>query len=149
MSPAAATPSAPGRGLTRGGAAVLAVLFLATLAAFVVSQRLKQAPSLVRAVRVSPLLTPDGDRTRDLARIGFTPGGGGPVRARIVDGAGRPVRALDPLPKLPCCPRRERFRWGGETDGGAPAPEGEYRVEVRLERCDRTLELRRPIRLER
>ena len=148
MSPAPATP-ALARGLTRGGAAVLAVLFLATLAAFVVNQRLKQAPSLVRAVRVSPLLTPDGDRTRDLARIAFTPGGRGPVRARIVDGAGRPVRTLDPLPKLPCCPRREHFRWDGSTDAGTAAPEGEYRVEVPLRRGDRVLELRRAIRLGR
>lgn len=135
-------------GLPRGVLVVVGVLFAATAFALVANQRLKQAPALVRGVGVSPAFSPDGDGIRDEARISVTPGRRDRITATIVDERGRAVRVLR-SERRRAARRRVRFRWDGRAADGRPAPAGTYRVRLALRRRGRTVELRKPIRLER
>ncbi len=141
----------PAGRLPRGLLAVLAALFALTALALVANQRLKQEPALVRGVGVSPAFSPDGDGVRDHARISVTPGRRGRVTATILDERGRAVRVLRRERRRPGRrrSRRVRFRWDGRAADGRPAPAGTYRVRLGLPRRGRTVELLKPIRLER
>jgi hypothetical protein len=122
------------------------VLAVATVCAGVVVQRVKDAPALVRSVRVSGAFTPNGDGVRDRALIGFRSGRGDRATVTIVDAGGAAVRRLaagrgvGPHHRL-------QLSWDGRTGAGAPAPPGTYRVRVALRRRGSTLELVTPIRL--
>jgi hypothetical protein len=134
--------------VTRAGAIVLGVLAVATVVAVIAVQRRKDAPALVREVRVTRAFSPDGDGVRDRARIRLEPGRRDRVSLTILDAEGRAVRHLvRGRPKR--AGRRLRARWGGRTDAGAPAPAGVYRVRVELPRRGRELELIPTIRLRR
>ena len=132
--------------MSRGGAAVLAMLALATLVAVVLVQRSKDAPALVRRVTVTHAFSPDGDGVRDRARIGLEPGRTDRVAVTIIDADGHAVRHLV-RGRRKRAGRRLRARWDGRTDAGALAPPGVYRVEVGLPRRGRELELIDTIRL--
>ena len=132
--------------MTRRGRLLLGLLAMATVCAGVVVQRVKDAPALVRSVRVSGAFTPNGDGIRDRARIGFRSGRGDRASVTIVDGGGAAVRRL--AAGRPVGPHhRLRLRWDGRTDAGGPAPPGTYRVRVTLPRRGSTLQLLTAIRL--
>jgi FlgD Ig-like domain len=132
--------------VTRRGRLLLGLLAVATVCAGVVVQRVKDAPALVRSVRVSAAFTPNGDGVRDRARIGFRSGRRDRASVTIVGAGGATVRRL--ATGRPVGPRRRlRLRWDGRTDAGTPAPPGAYRVRVTLPGRGSTLELATAIRL--
>jgi hypothetical protein len=129
-------------------AVVLGILFLATAAAAVAAQRLKDDPALVRRVHVTPLFSPNGDGWRDRATVRLIPGQTDRLAVTVLDGQGHVVRHVA---RARHARRRRfvRFRWYGRTDGGRPAPAGTYRVRVVLHRRGHAVTLRDAIRLSR
>jgi hypothetical protein len=127
---------------------VLAALFVATLVAVLLTQRVKDAPALVRNVHVSPRFTPNGDGYRDRALITFAVGRSDRVVVEILDAHDRLVRRVGPIVRR----GRGRYvavRWFGRTDAKRPAPAGTYRVRVILRRRGETIVLRDSIELLR
>jgi flagellar hook assembly protein FlgD len=132
--------------MTRPALILVLALIAATLAALVVDQHLKQAPAVVRRVRVARSFSPNGDRSRDRALIRFVVTRRDVAAVTVLDADGHVVRhlathrAVRPNRKL-------RFYWNGRTDAGRLAPPGIYRVRVTLRRRHRTVDLLRQIRL--
>ncbi len=119
--------------------AAFAVLAAATVAAFLVAQRLKRAPSVVTHVRASAAFSPNGDGRRDVMHMTFRLRAADVLSATVVTAAGgTEVRRL--VSDRPVG-RRVHLRWNGRTDTGAVAPPGDYRVRVRLARAGRVLTL--------
>jgi FlgD Ig-like domain len=132
--------------VSRGAQIFLAAIAIATVCALVVIQRAKDAPALVRHVHVTPVFTPNGDGYRDATKIRFKLGRGDDLTVSILDGRGQAVRRLA-VRRRTRADREVRLDWDGRTDRGAPAPPAVYRVEVRLDRRDRSIELRTSTRL--
>jgi hypothetical protein len=139
--------------------AILALLVLATVAAFAYAQRLKREPLILDKVTFRPLIggetviTPNGDGQADLARVRFrlTKSDRGivqlidkndrPVRTftvKILSEKGRVTARIVPGRELPAY-KTFGFRWNGRTTRGRVAPTGPYRLRVRLLGEDRTL----------
>ena len=139
--------------------AIFALLVLATIASFAVAQRLKREPLVLDKVIFRPLvagqtvITPNGDRHADLARVRFrlTKSDHGvvqlidrddrPIRAftvKILSEKGRVTARLAPGRLLPAY-KTFGFQWKGRTKSGRLAPTGAYRIRVRLLGEDRTL----------
>jgi FlgD Ig-like domain len=132
--------------VTRRAQLVMGALFVATLCAIVATQRLKDAPALLRRVHVTPVFTPNGDGWRDRVAVRFLVGRSDEVSVAVLDRHGRVVRRLAdrrPLSKG----RFLRVYWDGRTAAGGPAPPGTYRVRVRLDRRGRTIVLTQHARL--
>ena len=127
---------------------VLAALFVATVCAVIVTQRLKDGPAILRRVHVTPVFTPNGDGYRDRATVKFLVGRADRVSVSLVNARGVVVRRLarNELARR-CC--YVRLRWYGRTDGARPAPAGTYRVRVALRRRDKELTLLQDVRLKR
>ncbi|MBB4660961.1 N,N-dimethylformamidase beta subunit family domain-containing protein [Conexibacter arvalis] len=128
--------------MTRPARVIFALLVVATLGAFVVSQKLKSSPPLIMRPAAyavfSPLTREPGKPRR--ARFSFWLQRGDTVAISIVDADGRIVRRLvdgDEVPKEV----RTRWHWDGRTDGGELAPDGRYRVRVALIHQGRTADL--------
>ena len=127
---------------------VLAALFVATVCAVIVTQRLKDGPAILRRVHVTPVFTPNGDGYRDRATVKFLVGRADRVSVSLVDARGAVVRRLaHDEPARRCC--YVRLRWYGRTDEARRAPAGTYRVRVALRRRDKELTLLQDIRLKR
>ena len=128
--------------MTRPARIVFALLVVATLGAFVVSQKLKSGPPLIMRPAFNSVFSP---LTREphkprRARISFWLVNGDTVTVSIVDADGRIVRRLadgDSVPKKV----RKRWYWDGRTDDGGLAPDGHYRVRVALIHQGRTADL--------
>jgi FlgD Ig-like domain len=133
--------------VTRAVRAVFAVLVLATLGAFVVTQKLKSAPPLVVRPHISSVFSPaPGARVRE-ARVSFWIVHADDVTISIVDSGGRIVRTLLDGGHVPARVRIARF-WNGRTSSGARAPDGRYRVRVALIHQGRTIDLPQRIALD-
>lgn len=127
---------------------VLAALFVATVCAVIVTQRVKDEPAILRRVHVTPLFTPNGDGYRDRATVRFLVGRTDRVSVWLVNGRGAVVRRLaEDRRARRCC--YLRLRWYGRTQAARPAPAGTYRVHVALRRRDKSLVLRQAITLSR
>lgn len=133
--------------MTRLARVAFGVLVLATLAAFVVTQKLKSAPPLVVRPQVSAVFSPAPHARVREARVSFWILHEDDVSVSIVDGDGRIVRTLLDGGHLPARKRITRF-WDGRTDGGAIAPDGVYRVRVALLGQGRTIDLAPTIALD-
>lgn len=128
--------------MTRASRIVFALLVLATLGAFVVSQKLKSAPPLIVRPNVdvvfSPVASEPGKDRR--AKISFWLDNGDDITVSIVDGEGTIVRTIANGVGVP-----ERVRktwwWDGRTNDGEIAPDGYYRVRVALIHQGRTIDL--------
>jgi N,N-dimethylformamidase beta subunit-like protein len=123
------------------------VLVLATLAAFVVTQKLKSAPPLVVRPHLSAVFSPTAHGRVREARISFWIVHSDDVSVSIVDADERIVRTLVDGSHLPARRRITRF-WDGRTDAGALAPDGRYRVRVALLGQGRTIDLPPAIALD-
>jgi FlgD Ig-like domain len=115
------------RPLVRG---VFALLVLATIAAFFVTQQLKsEFPLVIRFAAGPPLFSPNGDDLRDSTVVGFDLSEPAEVTFAITDGEGDEVRRIVDERRL-AGDRKYRFRWNGRDDDGRVVPDGIYRMRV-------------------
>jgi hypothetical protein len=133
--------------VTRAARIVFALLVLATLGAFVVTQKLKSGPPLVVRPYISTVFSPARDARVRQARISFWIVHGDDVSVSIVDADGQIVRRLVDGRHLAARTRITRF-WNGRTDAGRIAPDGSYRVRVALLGQGRTIDLAQSIALD-
>ena len=116
--PAPTTLPAPmTRPLVRG---VFALLAVATIAAFFVTQQLKASPARARFAALPAYISPNGDGFRDDTEIGFDLSEPARVTFSIVDSEGNEVRRIVDGRRM-AGDTRHRFRWDGRDgrDAGA------------------------------
>lgn len=133
--------------MTRLARIAFGLLVLATLGAFVVTQKLKSSPPLVVRPHIFSVFSPTPDARVRRARISFWIVNGDDVSVSIVDGEGQIVRRLVDGRHLPARKRLVLF-WNGREDDGTVAPDGSYRVRVALIHQARTIDLDQPIRVD-
>lgn len=133
--------------MTRLARVAFGLLVLATLGAFVVTQKLKSSPPLVVRPQVYAVFSPSAHARVRRARISFWIVHSDEVSVSIVDGGGEIVRRLVDGRQLPARTRLTVW-WNGREDGGARAPDGLYRVRVALIGEGRTIDLEQPIQLD-
>jgi hypothetical protein len=110
--------------------AVFGLLVLATLTAFFVTQQLKsEFPLVIRFAADPSDISPNGDRFRDVSKVGFDLSEPASVSFSIVDGEGNEVRRIFDDRRL-AGDAHHRFRWNGRDDEGRAVPDGEYRMRV-------------------
>jgi len=123
-----------------------ALLAAATLAAFFVTQRLKDSDPVVKRIATPLFISPNGDKRKDTARVSFElpkadrttvalVTAGGDERRRLIDDQqlGRGRHAVD---------------WDGRDDDGQVLGDGLYYVRVSLRRQGRAVTGPRPITLD-
>jgi hypothetical protein len=133
--------------VTRLARIAFGLLVLATLGAFVVTQKLKSSPPLVVRPHIFSVFSPSPDARVQRARISFWIVNGDDVSVSIVDADGQIVRRLVDGRHLPARKRIVLF-WNGRDEGGAVVPDGSYRVRVALIHQGRTIDLAQPIRVD-
>jgi FlgD Ig-like domain len=126
--------------------AIILLLLVGTAVAFAETERLKLQPTPIEESFVQPAFSPACKCETSTAEIRIRLHRADTVTARIVDESGRTVRTLVDDKRLPR--GRTVLRWNGRENGGEPAPNGRYRVEVQLDKADRTFELPRLIALD-
>ena len=109
---------------------VFALLVVATIAAFLVTQQLKSEFPLVIRFAAKPInFSPNGDGTRDSTQVGFDLSEPARVTFSIMDMEGNEVRRLFTDREL-AGDAKHRFRWDGRDDDGLRLPDGLYRMRV-------------------
>jgi hypothetical protein len=133
-------------------ALVVALLVLATVAAYAWAQRAKRDPLVLdRAtfgVAKSRSFTPNGDCRFDQIRIRFRMTQTDDATVQVIKPGGRVVITLareEPLKRY----RYFTYYWDGRQRGGGVAPPGRYKLRVKLLNEDRTLVTPGVIRLHR
>lgn len=117
---------------------VFAVLVAATVAAMIVTQRVRRHGLVLDKVKVTEAFTPDGDRDADKAVIRFRLTREETIDISILDDDDRAVRTLiDDEPHSDH--KLLRFYWNGLDDDGALAPQGTYSLRILLHRRGRTI----------
>lgn len=107
-----------------------AVLVLATVAAFFVTQQLKgEVPVLLRFATEPAAFSPNGDGFKDSTRVGFDLSEPATITLDVIDAEGNRVRRLAESRRLRG-DRRYRYRWDGRADDGTRLADGEYRLRV-------------------
>jgi hypothetical protein len=131
--------------VTRLAALFFAVLVAATAGAFLVTQRLKQSPRLVRTLTVTRAISPNVPFRKASIRIRLER----PDRATvsIIDAGGDRVRRL--LTDRSLSPdQRVDLIWDARDDRNRVVADGEYRVRVNLRRQGRAVVLLDTIRVD-
>ena len=126
--------------------AVFGLLVVATLAAFFVTQRLKNADPIVSRVFYRPWVSPNGDGRKDAVRMRFRLPRADRVTVSVVDEGGDEVRRL--ADDRPLGARTHYFRWNGRADDGRLARDGAYRLRVSLRSQGRSLLAPRTVTLD-
>jgi hypothetical protein len=126
---------------------VFAVLVAATFGAFFLAQRLKNSPSVVQRFRLTPVFSPNRDGRLDRMTVTFRLKQSDDVTVAVVDAKGDVVRELAGAASIPRY-TPVRFKWDGRTDGGAPAPDGLYRIRLSLKHQGRSVIVPRKTRLD-
>ena len=97
---------------------VFALLVLATIAAFLVTQQLKSEFPLVIRFAAKPLnFSPNGDGTRDSTELGFDLSEPARVTFSVMDQEGHEVRRLF-NDRMLAGDAKHRVRWNGRDDEG-------------------------------
>jgi hypothetical protein len=109
---------------------VFALLAVATVGAFFVTQRLKRGSAVVKRISTPLYVSPNGDGRKDTAHISFRLPKGDHVTVTIVDAAGEEVRRLIDDRKL--SRGTHRVVWTGRDNSGAVPPDGRYYLRVIL-----------------
>lgn len=124
--------------MSRAAGALFGALVLATGAAFLVTQRLKQAPRLVKTLTVTQLISPHVAFERASIRVRLTQPDQVTISVVSADGdvvrgllAGREAGTVRPLDLL----------WDARDDRGRVVPDGDYSVRVGLRRQGRSVVL--------
>jgi hypothetical protein len=109
---------------------VFALLVVATIAAFLVTQQLKSEFPLVIRFAAKPInFSPNGDGTRDTTQLGFDLSRPARVTFSVMDQEGNEVRRLFTDREL-AGDAKHRVRWDGRDDDGRRLPDGLYRMRV-------------------
>jgi hypothetical protein len=109
---------------------VFAVLVVATVAAFFVTQQLKgEFPLVIRFATKPAHFSPNGDGFRDTSQIGFDLSESASVSFMVIDSEGTEVRQIGSSRRL-AGDAKHRFTWDGRDDGGNVVPDGTYRMRV-------------------
>jgi FlgD Ig-like domain len=109
---------------------VFALLAVATIAAFFVTQQLKSEPALVlRFAALPAYISPNGDGVRDDTEIGFDLSEPASVTFSIVDSEGNEVRRIVDGERK-AGDTKHRFRWDGSSEDGTQVPDGTYRLRI-------------------
>jgi hypothetical protein len=109
---------------------VFALLAVATIAAFFVTQQLKSDAALVlRFAALPAYVSPNGDGVRDSTEVGFDLSEPASVTFSIVDSEGNEVRRIVDGERK-AGDTKHRFRWHGRDDDGVRVPDGVYRMRV-------------------
>jgi hypothetical protein len=110
--------------------AVFAVLVVATIAAFFLTQQLKgDFPLVIRFATKPAHFSPNGDGYRDSSRIGFDLSEPASVSFMVVDAEGTEVRRIVSSRRL-AGDAKHRFAWDGRDDDGNAVADGTYRMRV-------------------
>ena len=110
--------------------AVFAVLVLATIGAFFLTQQLKgEFPLVIRFATKPAHFSPNGDGYRDTSQIGFDLSEPASVSFMVTDGEGTEVRRIVSSRKL-AGDAKHRFSWDGRDDDGNVVRDGTYRMRV-------------------
>jgi hypothetical protein len=110
--------------------AVFALLVLATIAAFFVTQQLKsEFPLVIRFAAKPKQISPNGDRYRDTTQVGFDLSRPAKISFSILDSEGNEVRRLVEDRQFRGS-SHNRFIWNGRNDDGDVVPDGIYRMRV-------------------
>ena len=129
--------------------AVFALLVVATIAAFFVTQQLKgEFPLVIRFAAMPKQFSPNGDGKRDVSQVGFDLSEPATVSFYVVDGEGSEIRRIvdnEPL----AGDTKHRFRWNGRDDDGRPVPDGVYRMRVVQRAEGRVINSTKRVRVDR
>jgi FlgD Ig-like domain len=129
--------------------AVFALLVVATISAFFVTQQLKsEFPLVIRFAAKPKQFSPNGDHYRDSTEVGFDLSEPAKVTFSIMDGEGNEIRRLVDDREL-AGDAKHRFRWDGRDDDGRPAPDGVYRMRVVRRDEGRVIDSSKRIRVDR
>jgi N,N-dimethylformamidase beta subunit-like, C-terminal/FlgD Ig-like domain len=110
--------------------AVFAVLVVATIAAFFLTQQLKgEFPLVIRFATKPAHFSPNGDGYRDTSRIGFDLSEPATVSFMVIDAEGTEVRHVVSGRRL-AGDAKHRFTWDGRNDERNVVPDGTYRMRV-------------------
>jgi hypothetical protein len=127
---------------------IFGLLVLATFGAFFVTQKLKQAPRVVRTLSMTTLFSPNGDQRREVATVRFRlESHADNVTVRVQDPDGDTVRVLA-SDRHVRSKRTVRLTWDGRDDTGRVVPDGDYRVRIGLRRSGRSALLVKPLRVD-
>jgi hypothetical protein len=129
--------------------AVFALLVIATIAAFFVTQQLKSEDALVLRFAAQPKqFSPNGDGKRDQTRVGFDLSRPAAVSFYVVDREGTEIRRLVDNRAL-AGDAKHRYFWNGRDDEGVPVPDGLYRMRVVQRSEGRVIDSTKRIRVDR
>ena len=129
--------------------AVFALLVVATIAAFFVTQQLKsEFPLVIRFAAKPKQFSPNSDRYRDSTEVGFDLSEPARVTFSIMDGEGNEIRRLVDDREL-AGDAKHRFRWNGRDADGVPAPDGVYRMRVLRRDEGRVIDSSKKVRVDR
>jgi hypothetical protein len=110
--------------------AVFAVIVVATVAAFFLTQQLKgDFPLVIRFATKPAHFSPNGDGYRDTSEIGFDLSEPASVSFMVIDTEGTEVRRIIASRRL-AGDAKHRFTWDGRDDDGDVVPDGTYRMRV-------------------
>ena len=116
--------------VNRSARAAFALLVVATVAAFFVTQRLKTGEAVVKNIVVQAYMSPNADGLMDRARMAFTLPRGDRVTLDMDDPQGDRVRRL--LDGAHLGRARHTFTWDGKNDNGLVPRDGHYYLRVVL-----------------
>jgi N,N-dimethylformamidase beta subunit-like protein/flagellar hook capping protein FlgD len=109
---------------------VFALLVLATIGAFALTQQLKsEFPLIIRFATEPAQFSPNRDHYRDSTVVGFDLSEPAEVSFSVTDGEGNEVRRIVDERRL-AGDTKHRFRWTGRDDEGRFVPDGVYRMRV-------------------
>jgi hypothetical protein len=126
---------------------VFALLVLASFAAFFVTQRLKHTPTAVQGFERTPYFSPVARGAHSVERVSFRIKQTDYVTVTVVNSLDDDVATLTRDELLRKYVRRH-LTWSGRTDSGRLAPDGDYRIRVRLRNQGRSVVSTRPFRLD-
>lgn len=120
-------------------------LLLATVAAFLITEKLKLTKSPISGTRVAKTFSPVCVCNTDTASVSFRLRRGGSVAVAVIASNGRVIRQL--------ARRRFRagwvsFRWSGREQSGRISPDGTYKIRVHVISDHRTIVFPNLIRLD-
>jgi FlgD Ig-like domain len=129
--------------------AVFALLVVATIAAFFITQQLKSEDELVlRFAAKPPQFSPNGDGKRDRSQVGFDLSEQATVSFYVIDTEGNEVRRLVDHRPLEG-DEKHRFGWNGRDDDGRMVADGIYRLRVVQRAEGRVIDSPRRIQVDR